>query len=211
MIAVVDYGAGNLRNVCKALEHVGTQPVLTSDIRVIERADKVVLPGVGAFADCRQGLIDRGLFEPLQNIGRSGKPFLGICVGMQLLLDIGMEMGEWSGLGLIPGRVVRFNFDTLASANPSVMHLKVPHIGWNQITAKHPHPMLTGVPENGYAYFVHSYHPVVDDPEGIITTTHYGYDFASIIANGNIWGIQFHPEKSQDVGLQILRNFVEAA
>jgi glutamine amidotransferase len=210
MIAVIDYGAGNLRNVCKALEHVGTQPVLTSDIRVIESADKIVLPGVGAFADCRQGLIDRGLFEPLQQIGRTDKPLLGICVGMQLLFDIGLEMGEWSGLGLIAGRIVRFNFAALAITDPSVLHLKVPHIGWNQIEPVHNHPMLAGVKRGGYAYFVHSFHPVVDDPACVVTTTHYGYDFASIVAKDNIWGIQFHPEKSQDVGLQILRNFVEA-
>ncbi len=211
MIAVIDYGAGNLRNVCKALEHVGTQPVLTSDIRIIESADKIVLPGVGAFADCRQGLIDRGLFEPLQQIGRSGKPLLGICVGMQLLFDVGLEMGEWSGLGLIPGRIVRFKFDALAGADPSVLHLKVPHIGWNQIEPAQEHPLLAGVPRGGYAYFVHSYHPVVDDPAYVVTTTYYGYDFASIVAKDRIWGIQFHPEKSQDVGLRILRNFVEAA
>lgn len=208
MIAVVDYGAGNLRNVCKALEHVGAQPVLTSDAATIKHADKVVLPGVGAFADCRQGLLSRGLFEPLQNIARSGIPFLGICVGMQLLFDIGHEMGEWGGLGLIPGHVVRFNFKDLGDAT---LHLKVPHIGWNMIEPRKDHPLLKGVPKGGYAYFVHSFHPIADNPDDVVTTTSYGYDFASIVARDNVWGIQFHPEKSQDVGLQILRNFVEAA
>lgn len=209
MIAVIDYGAGNLRNVCKALEHVGTRPTLTSDVHMIEQADKIVLPGVGAFADCLNGLKQRGLFEPLRRIALAGKPLLGICVGMQLLFDVGEEMGEWHGLGLLRGRVVRFNFPGSPGQTMSD-RLKVPHIGWNQVTAMRQHSLMLHLPADGYAYFVHSFHPVADDPQDVVAVTHYGYDFASVVAHDNIWGIQFHPEKSQDLGLQMLRNFVEA-
>jgi imidazole glycerol-phosphate synthase subunit HisH len=209
MIAVIDYGAGNLRNVCKALEHIGAQLVLTSDVHELERADKIVLPGVGAFADCLHGLQMRNLSEPLRQIALNGKPLLGICVGMQLLFDVGEEMGQWPGLGLIAGKVVRFNFG--AQAGDSATHLKVPHIGWNQIEPTREHALLKGVPAGSYAYFVHSYYPVVANAGDVIATTNYGYDFASVVAKDRIWGIQFHPEKSQDVGLQMLRNFVEAA
>ncbi|MCL4504595.1 MAG: imidazole glycerol phosphate synthase subunit HisH [Chloroflexi bacterium] len=223
MIAVIDYGAGNLRNVCKALEHVGTQPILTDDVGVIKRADKIVLPGVGAFADCLHGLQSRGLFEPLQQVARAGVPLLGICVGMQLLFDVGEEMGEWRGMGLIGGRIVRFNFGQRThdqvggisinhdADHSQIVNLKVPHIGWNQIDPTQTHPLLSKVQPGSYAYFVHSYHPLVDDKSCVIATTHYGYDFPSVVASGNIWGIQFHPEKSQDTGLQMLRNFAEAA
>jgi glutamine amidotransferase len=205
MIAVTDYGAGNLRNVCKALEHVGANIILTDDPHVIAHADKVVVPGVGAFADCQQGLKSRGLWAPVQDFARSGKLVLGICVGMQLLFDVGEEMGEWEGLGLIGGRVVKFAGD----AFDGKQGLKVPHIGWNQLKLTQPHPLTQGVPAGGYAYFVHSFHPRVDDASHILATTDYGYDFPSVVAKGNVWGIQFHPEKSQDVGLQMLKNFVE--
>ncbi|MFC1463466.1 MAG: imidazole glycerol phosphate synthase subunit HisH [Candidatus Brachytrichaceae bacterium NZ_4S206] len=206
MIAVIDYGAGNLRNVCKALEHVGATLTLTDDRRELERADKLVLPGVGAFADCQHGLKARGLFEPLRALALAGKPLLGICVGMQLLFEVGEEMGEWEGLGLIPGRVVRFQFSPATQAHAQ---LKIPHIGWNQLWRKRPdHPLLAGVRDGDYAYFVHSYHPRVADLANVLAVTDYGYEFPSIVARGNVWGIQFHPEKSQDVGLRILRNFV---
>ncbi len=211
MIAVIDYGAGNLRNVCKALEHVGAELMLTDDRRELERADKLVLPGVGAFADCQHGLKARGLFEPLRALALAGKPLLGICVGMQLLFDVGEEMGEWEGLGLIPGRVVRFHFSTrnnTANAEGE-LRLKIPHIGWNQLWLKQPdHPLLAGIRDGDYAYFVHSYHPQVADPAHVLAATDYGYLFPSVVARGNVWGIQFHPEKSQDVGLRLLRNFV---
>ena len=204
MIAVIDYGAGNLRNVCKALEFIGADILLTDQPAEIERADKVVLPGVGAFADCMQGLQKRDLLEPLMDFAHSGRPFLGICVGMQLLFDVGEEMGEWPGLGLIPGRVVRFKFD---SAEAKI--LKVPHIGWNQVEPHNAdHPILRNVTPDGYAYFVHSFHAKTAEPNYTVTTTNYGYDFPSVVAKDSVWGIQFHPEKSQDVGLQMLKNFV---
>lgn len=205
MVTVVDYGAGNLRNVCKALEHVGAQVRLTSDPRELAQAGKVVLPGVGAFADCLHGLQSRGLFEPLRDLALAGTPLLGICVGMQLLMSVGEEMGEWPGLDLIPGRVVRFQF---ADAPPGPQRLKVPHIGWNQIAPRQDHPLLAGVRAGSYAYFVHSFHPLVADPAHVVAVTDYGYEFPSVIARGNVWGIQFHPEKSQDTGLTMLKNFV---
>jgi glutamine amidotransferase len=202
-IAVIDYGAGNLRNVCKALEFVGAEIVLTNQPDVIARADKIVLPGVGAFADCRQGLIDRGLFDLMRVTALDGRPFLGICVGMQLLFDVGDEMGTWPGLGLIPGSIVRFYADV---AQPP---LKIPHIGWNSVRAcQAGHALMKDVAPDGYAYFVHSYHAAVSESRHIVAVTDYGYDFPSVVAKDNVWGIQFHPEKSQDVGLQMLRNFV---
>ncbi len=215
MIAVIDYGAGNLRNVCKALEYVGAKIVLTDDAREIERADKVVVPGVGAFADCQMNLKSRGLFEPVRKIAHRGTPVLGICVGMQLLFDVGEEMGKWEGFGLIPGKVKRFEFGGLGLPNANfptspTQTLKVPHIGWNQLKIHQPaHPLMAGVPDGGYAYFVHSFHPRVDDPAYVLATSEYGYDFPAVVARSNVWGIQFHPEKSQEVGLQMLRNFVD--
>jgi glutamine amidotransferase len=207
MVTVIDYGAGNLRNVCKALEHVGACITLTDDRRVIAAADKLVLPGVGAFADCRQGLISRGLFEPVREMALAGKPLLGICVGMQLLFDVGEEMGEWPGLGLIGGRIVKFAGPAFTGARS----LKVPHIGWNQLKLRQRHPMLEGVPDGGFAYFVHSFHASGLVLAHMLATTDYGYDFPAVVARDNVWGIQFHPEKSQDVGLQMLRNFVECS
>ena len=228
MIAVIDYGAGNLRNVCKSLAFVGGDILLTDKPAEIERADKVVLPGVGAFADCFHGLQTRDLVEPLMDFAHSGRPFLGICVGMQLLFDSGHEMGDWPGLGLIPGKVVKFefenkfefeglkvgevpssNFQTFKPSNAS-FGLKIPHIGWNQVAGcQRCHPVLKDVAQDGYAYFVHSYHAQLPDSRHIVATTNYGYDFPSVVAKDNVWGIQFHPEKSQDVGLQMLKNFVE--
>lgn len=205
MIAVIDYGAGNLRNVCKALDRVGANLTLTADPREIERADKVVLPGVGAFADCMMGLQQRDLIEPCLEAAHSGRPFLGICVGMQLLFDVGEEMGEWPGLGLIPGRVGRFDFAGVDGA----ARLPIPHIGWNHVVLDQPeHPLVAGVSPTGYAYFVHSYHARGLPAANVIASTDYGYAFPAVVARNNVFGIQFHPEKSQAVGLQMLRNFV---
>lgn len=247
MIAVIDYGAGNLRNVCKALEHVGADILLTDQPSQIERADKVVLPGVGAFADCLQGLQKRDLLEPLMDFAHRGRPFLGICVGMQLLFEVGKEMGEWPGLGLIPGQIIKFkwaksqptpisvaggiatpktmsalsalnvaaNIGTGASPASTMdaidtISLPIPHIGWNQVEQHQPsHPILKDVQPGGYAYFVHSFHAEMTHAADVIATAHYGYDFPAVVAHNNVWGIQFHPEKSQDVGLQMLRNFMD--
>ncbi len=201
VIVIVDYGIGNLRSVQKALERVGATAVVTSDPAALDRAQGVVLPGVGAFGDGMDHLRRRGLVEPVLRQAGAGKPLLGICLGMQLLFDESEEMGHQQGLGLFPGRVVRF----------SEGELKVPHIGWNQLRLAEPRPemaLLEGIEDGAYAYFVHSYYPVPDEPGDLLATTEYGIEFASVVGRGAIWGAQFHPEKSQDVGLRLLKNFV---
>ncbi len=230
-IVVVDYGAGNLRNVCKALEHVGARPRLSDQASVIAAASKVILPGVGAFGHCQAGLKSRGLFQLMRDVAQSGTPFLGICVGMQLLFDVGEELGEKEGLGLVPGRVIKFRWADEKSQVPSpesragaavglaglgtrdsgllLRPLPVPHIGWNQVCAQQNHPLLRDVKQGGYAYFVHSFHADGVAPEHVLASTGYGYDFPSVVARDNVWGIQFHPEKSQEVGLRMLQNFAE--
>jgi glutamine amidotransferase len=201
MIVIVDYGIGNLRSVQKALERVGATAVVTSDPAALDRAQGVILPGVGAFGDGMAHLRRRGLFEPVLGQARTGKPLLGICLGMQLLFDESEEMGQQQGLGLLPGRVVRFPEG----------ELKVPHIGWNQLQMAAPRPemaLLEGIKDGAYAYFVHSYYPVPDETGDLLATTEYGIEFASVVGRGAIWGAQFHPEKSQDVGMRLLKNFV---
>lgn len=203
MIAIVDYGVGNLRSVQKALEHVGAAAVVSGDPAALDAARGVVLPGVGAFGDGMANLRARGLVEPLLRHAEAGKPLLGICLGMQLLFDESEEMGRHRGLGLLPGRVVRF----------PASGLKVPHIGWNQLrNTQHTirstsRELLADVPDGAYAYFVHSYYPVPDEASDVLATTEYGVEFASVVGRERVWGAQFHPEKSQEVGLQILANF----
>lgn len=196
-IAIIDYGTGNLRSVQKAFERVGAETVVTSDPSHIAEAQGVVLPGVGAFGDAMENLRRAGLDGAVLRAIEEGRPFLGICLGMQILFEEGEEMGLHKGLGVFGGRVVRF--DT---------KLKVPHIGWNQIHIRRETPLLQGVPDGGYAYFVHSYYARPAEPEIILATTDYGIDYASIVGRDNVFGIQFHPEKSQEVGLKILGNFV---
>lgn len=216
-VVVVDYGAGNLRNVCKALEHVGARPQLSDQASEIAAASKVILPGVGAFGHCQAGLKSRGLFQLMRDVAQAGTPFLGICVGMQLLFDVGEELGEKEGLGLVPGRVIKFRWAEEKSRAGAatqdsgllVRPLPVPHIGWNQVCAQKQHPLLRDVKPGGYAYFVHSFHADGVAPEHVLACTGYGYDFPSVVARDNVWGIQFHPEKSQEVGLRMLQNFVE--
>ncbi|MGB0389001.1 MAG: imidazole glycerol phosphate synthase subunit HisH [Ardenticatenaceae bacterium] len=200
-VVLIDYGAGNIRNVEKALEAVGVATERTSDGAVVDAADVIVMPGVGAFGDMMAALRKRGLVEPIIEAAQAGKPLLGICVGLQVLFEVGEEMGEHEGLGLFPGRVKRFE----------VQDLKVPHIGWNQVHQTAPHPIFEGINSGDYAYFVHSYHPVPADPDLIMATTDYGIDFPSICGRNNIVGIQFHPEKSQNMGLTLLRNFARWA
>ena len=199
MIALVDYGVGNLRSVEKALQAVGAQVDLTSDLQKILAAEKVVLPGVGAFGDGMAGLQERGLVKALQSLPSRGTPLLGICLGMQLLFEIGEEMGEHAGLGLIPGGVRHF---------PD-RGLKVPQTGWNQITFSAESPLLAGLENGCYAYFNHSYYCEPGAAADTIAQTDYGLHYTSVTGRGSLYGVQFHPEKSQSVGLQILRNFVE--
>jgi imidazole glycerol-phosphate synthase subunit HisH len=196
LIAIVDYGVSNLRSVQKALEKVGAEGVVTDDVAAIRQADGVLLPGVGAFGDAMEVLNRRGLAAALGDVFRAGTPLLGICLGMQLLFEESEEMGRHQGLGFLPGRVIRFGTG-----------LKVPLIGWNQVHPLRTDGLLKGVQEGDYAYFVHSYYVVPSDLSMVSGTTDYGVDFASVIEQGRVCGIQFHPEKSQDVGLRILRNF----
>ena len=196
MITIVDYGVGNLRSVQKALERVGATAVVSDDPDALEAARGVVLPGVGAFGDGMANLRARGLVEPVLRQVEQGKPLLGICLGMQLLFEESEEMGHHRGLGLLSGRVVRFPEG----------ELKVPHIGWNQLRIRRG-PVLDGVADGAYAYFVHSYYPVPEEAGDVQATTEYGFAFASVVGRGDIWGAQFHPEKSQEVGLRLLANF----
>lgn len=203
-IAVVDYGVGNLRNVYKALEAAGAPAEIADAPGGLAGAAGIVLPGVGAFGDAAANLRAAGFETPLLDAIAAGTPLLGICVGMQLLLDESEEMGRHRGLGVIPGRVVRF----AAAAGDSGRPLKVPQIGWNQLQHRCDDPLLAGLPDGAYAYFVHSYYCAAATPEHVIATTDYGIRYASVIRRGAVWGIQCHPEKSQAVGLRILHNFV---
>jgi len=196
MIAVIDYGMGNLRSVQKGFEKVGFEAVVTSDIKTIESASKIVLPGVGAFTDCMNNLEDRGLVEPVIRAIEKGKPFLGICLGLQLLFEESEEFGNRKGLGLVKGKVKRF---------PN-SELKVPHMGWNSIKKLKDTPLLADLSDDSYLYFVHSYY-VLPEEDVTATTTDYGMEFTSSIVKDNIFACQFHPEKSQADGLKILKAF----
>jgi glutamine amidotransferase len=198
MIAIIDYGMGNLRSVQKAFEKIGAEAVVTSDEATIESASALVLPGVGAFGDAMANLREAGLVGSIYRAIEEGKPLLGICLGMQLLFEISEEMGIHRGMGIFKGRVVRFR-----------VNLKVPHMGWNQIHIRRPDLLLRGVADGSYVYFVHSYYVQPADPKIVLATTDYEIDYASIIGRDAIYGIQFHPEKSQDVGLMILHNFAK--
>lgn len=200
MIAIIDYQMGNLRSVQKGFERVGHQATITADPQVLAEADKVVLPGVGAFADAMAELRRRELVEPIVRTIESGKPFLGICLGLQLLFDVSYENGTHQGLGILGGEVVRFDVPR---------EYKVPHMGWNQLSIRRPAPLLAGLPEGVHCYFVHSYYVVPTDPDVVATETDYPRPFCSMIWHENLYATQFHPEKSQQHGLQILKNFAE--
>jgi glutamine amidotransferase len=201
MIAVVDVCSGNHRSVERAIAQAGGEVVVTRDADVVRRADKIVVPGQGAFGTFVRGLAERNLGPALREVIASGRPFLGICLGMQVLFDESEEQGPLPGLGVIAGRVER-----LRLADP---RLKVPHIGWNQLVVHRPEPMLAGLPAGAYAYFDHSYHVVPADPALVTVDADHGIRITAAIRKDNIFACQFHPEKSQQVGLQILRNFVE--
>ena len=207
-LALVDYGIGNLRSVQKALEHVGARVLLTDDPAAILSAEKVVLPGVGAFGDGMRGLHQRGLAEVIRQVAARGTPLLGICVGMQVLFEIGEEHGEHDGLGIFAGRVKQFQNPKFQEPKPKIQNLKVPQTGWNQIEPQCEHPLFADLPRNAYAYFNHGYYCSAR-PEDTLALTDYGGCYASIVGRGRVYGIQFHPEKSQSVGLTLLKNFVE--
>ena len=198
-VAVIDYESGNLRSVSKALENAGAQAEVTADFRVLLGADAAVLPGVGAGDAAMRALRQRDMVEPLGKFIASGRPFLGICLGMQLLMDR-TEEGDAECLGIIPGKTRKF---------PKGM--KVPHMGWNGVKFKKPHPVFEDIPENAHFYFVHSYYAEPEDDDMAIGVTEYGVPFCSIIARNNLVATQFHPEKSSTLGLKIYENFVRRA
>jgi imidazole glycerol-phosphate synthase subunit HisH len=199
MIALVDYGIGNLRSVYKALVWVGAKVSLTCEPERVLRAEKVILPGVGAFGDGIEGLKSRGLVDAVRESVILGKPILGICLGMQLLFEASDENGKHQGFGLLPGNVTRFAGDDI----------KVPHTGWNQVYLERETPLLSGIPSGSYAYFNHSHYCHPSRHEDVLASTDYGLVYASVVGNGQLYGMQFHPEKSQTMGLMILRNFAE--
>ncbi len=210
-IAIIDYGAGNLRSAAKAFERVahergkGDEIVVTADPEMVRKSDRIMLPGVGAFADCMAGLqAVSGMIEVLdEKVIKGGAPFLGVCVGMQLLASEGREKTVTKGLGWIPGAVEKIS--------PSDPGLKIPHMGWNTISVTRPHALLSGImdgPDGLHAYFVHSYHLKTDDPGHLVATTDYGGALTACVGRDNIFGTQFHPEKSQALGLKLIENFL---
>jgi glutamine amidotransferase len=199
-VVIVDYGAGNLRSVSRAIAHHGFEPVISCEGRAIEAAEAVVLPGVGAAADTMRNLQQGGLVEPIRDYIASGRPYLGVCMGQQALLTLSEEGGEHACLDVVHGRVKRL---------PSGQ--KVPHMGWNQVRQRVPHPIFEGIEDGAYFYFVHSYYPKPDDDSVVIGETDYGVTFASVLAQGNIVATQFHPEKSGKDGLRFYGNFLRIA
>lgn len=213
-IAVIDYGSGNLRSAAKALDRVapdGVKVMITKSPEDLESATHIVLPGVGAYGDCMQGLVSiSGMLDALEReVHDKQKPFLGICVGMQLLFERGHEHGIHQGLGWLKGEVkglgIRHKGLENQSLVPNAQSLKIPHMGWNELTIT-SHPLLAGIANGAHAYFVHSYHATGSDD--VIATTDYGQTITAVVAKGNVMGTQFHPEKSQETGLMLLRNFV---
>ncbi len=196
MILIIDYGMGNLRSVQKAFEYLGHKAVISENPGQVREASHLVLPGDAAFGDAMRNLHDAGWVEPIHSSIEGGKPFLGICVGLQLMFSESEERGKHRGLDLLPGKVVHFPDSE-----------RVPQIGWNQIAIKKPVEILAGVPEGSFFYFVHSYYVDAAVPEDCAATTEYGLEYTSIAQRDNIFGVQFHPEKSQDFGLKILKNF----
>jgi len=198
MIAIIDYGMGNLRSVSKGFEKAGVVAEITRDAPKILAADGVVLPGVGAFGRCMENIVKYGLVEPIAEAVKQNRPFLGICLGLQLLFDESEEFGPVKGLGLLPGKVVRF---------PNSQGLKIPQMGWNRIEKLSDAPLLKGIETGAFVYFVHSYYIVPDNGEDAATMTEYGVKFVSSVSRGKLFASQFHPEKSGKVGLKILENF----
>lgn len=201
-VLIVDYGMGNLPSVKRALEECGSPVFISDDPKSVEQASKIILPGVGSFALAMQNISERGWFDALTKSVQLGMPFLGICLGMQLLADQGEEHGESKGLGFIPG-----NIRHLQKAE-NIGDLRIPHVGWNEIEQQKNDPLLAQIDSGTDFYFVHSYYFAVNDPAHVLATTPYGTDFPSIVRKDNVWGTQFHPEKSSLAGFQLIRNFL---
>jgi glutamine amidotransferase len=200
LVVVVDYGAGNLRSVAIALARLGFDPVVTSEPEVVQGADALILPGVGAAADTMSNLARRGLVEPIREYIASGRPFLGVCMGLQVLFSLSEEGGEHPCLDILPGRVRRLPEG-----------LKVPHMGWNSVRQRCPHPIFDGIPDGAFFYFVHSYYANAEDPSLVVGEADYGVTFPAVVAKDNIVATQFHPEKSAESGLQLYKNFLRMA
>lgn len=198
-VAMIDYGSGNLRSVEKALQHAGAEVVRCADPSLLDTCTAVVLPGVGSFGDCSRSLRERGLSSPLQQWLAADRPYLGICLGYQILFGTSEESPDEPGLAHWKGRVVRF---------PSAPGLKVPHMGWNTLDLRSPDPLFDGLPAPAHVFFVHSFYPAPDDPTLVTAATTHGVEFAAAAGRGNVRGVQFHPEKSQATGLRMVDNFV---
>ncbi|ACL19547.1 imidazole glycerol phosphate synthase, glutamine amidotransferase subunit [Desulfitobacterium hafniense DCB-2] len=196
MIGIIDYGRGNLRSVEKALWKLGYPAKVLESPAELMAVKGIILPGVGAFADAMAALEEKGWIQPLIHYAHSGKPFLGICLGMQVLFEVGEEHGEHKGLGLLPGRVVRFPAGR-----------KIPHMGWNTLHQEKPCRLLEGIPDEAYFYFVHSYYVASEEQEILAGMSDYGVPFPALVGRDNVWGAQFHPEKSSPWGLKLLENF----
>lgn len=203
MITIIDYGIGNLRSIEKAFETVEATVHRTDDPEAVARAERLVLPGVGAFRACIDEIRQRDLEAPIHEAIDRGTPFLGVCVGMQLLFETGYEKGEHEGLGVLPGYVAHFR----ETETDMPDNLSVPHMGWNAIEPTRSNPLLADLGDAPYVYFVHSYHPVAEVSDDVLATTTYGHEFPSVVQRGNVHGVQFHPEKSQSAGLGLLENF----
>ena len=201
MVAIIDYGVGNLFSLKSSLKEIGAEAVVTSDEKVIADADRIILPGVGAFEDAARKLRGSGMADVVKKEAAAGKPMMGICLGMQLMFDVGYEYGEHEGLGLIRGSV-----RPIADVIPA--GYKIPHIGWNLLKFRQESPLFKYIKEEDYVYFVHSYYAAECD-ESVIAVTEYGADLTAAVANGNVYGCQFHPEKSGEVGMKILKAFME--
>ena len=212
MLCIIDYGIGNLRSIEKALQAVGADVLRSDRPEDILAADRVVLPGVGAFGACADEIRARELVDTIHEVIAHGTPLLGVCVGLQLLFDFSDEMGHHAGLGVIPGRVTRF-LPSYAVASAGIDEeedpplLKIPHMGWNTIAPKRSSPLLKDLPDSAHFYFVHSYHAIPETSSDVLAYTHYGTDFPAIVQRNNVFGVQFHPEKSHSNGLTVLKNF----
>ena len=200
MISIVDYGMGNIRSVEKAFIKIGAKVRITSDPKVIEDSKAIVLPGVGAFKDCMKNLDDLNLLDSIIKSIRRGKPYLGICLGLQILFAQSEEFGLCNGMNIFSGKVVRFRFDATA-------HLKIPHMGWNAVALARRPPIFDGIPDNSFFYFVHSYYVIPEEIGITAGETDYGVNFVSMVWKDNVFATQFHPEKSQDLGLKVLKGF----
>lgn len=199
-IVIVDYGAGNLHSVARAVEDQGVRPLITSSSRYLDEADGLIVPGVGAAEDTMRNLRDHDLVEPIKEYIDSGRPFLGVCMGQQALFDYSEEHGRQECLGVLPGHITLLPDD-----------VKVPHMGWNRVRVVREHPIFDGIEDNSYFYFVHSFYPLPDDPAVVVGETDYGITFASVVAKDNVVATQFHPEKSGGAGLRMYANFLRIA